>query len=380
MNSPLANHQRRPHRRLQFSLKLLLVLVLASGAGLGARWLRHKRRARIATELAAPVAPLLQYVPYYEPTVDVVSGRYGRTNLALCVLRRTGHVRGDSAHICAVLAHELERYRQLLVVAKALREFGAKGGDDHDVSNATFHVALVEAAIALEEDDAEKAGKKLSECLKLAKQYGDQRRQIVFSMNEIHLLSYPIRIVWSERISARQRADEAGYARALEAQARLLNDLIARLQTVSDKRQPDPLVEAARLARAWVRARLANAACDDTAETTAWRQASAAAKALRSIAPVNPPPNDPGGLFDISGDYWCGVAHPLLLSEPGLIFAESFHRGQSAAARVAQQAALAEYEALCREAAQRASGSVECPEFWECLHSLARLDQMAAGY
>ena len=126
-------------------------------------------------------------------------------------------------------------------------------------------------------------------------------------------------------------------------------------------------------------ARLANATGDGTAETTAWRNATAAAKALRSIAPDGPPPNDPGGLFRISDAYWCGVAHPLLLSEPGLILAEPFQRGQSGEARVAQQAAMAEYEALCGEAAQRANGS-ECPEFWESLHSLARLDQIEAGY
>ena len=187
------------------------------------------------------------------------------------------------------------------------------------------------------------------------------------------------RMAWLERVSARQRGDAAGFAHALEAQVRSLDELIVLLQAGAQKGQSDPLVEATRLARAWLRARLANAAGDGTAETTAWQDATAATKVLRSIAPDGRPTNDPGGLFRYRDAYWCGVANPLLLSEPGLVLAEAFQRGRSSDARVAQQAAMAEYEALCGEAAQRASGS-ECPEFWECLHSLARLDQIEAGY
>lgn len=371
-------------RPFQFSLKVLLVLVAvcSAAAWVGARWLQHQRRARMATALAVPATPLLQYVPYYEPTVDIHSGEYGRHNLAMCVLRRTGHIRGDSPHVFAALAKQLKTYRQLLVRIKVLHDEGMSGGADHNVSNAKFHIALVEAAIALEQGDANKAGKKLSLCLKLAKQRDDEETSWlpVFNENDVRPLANRIRRAWLERIAARQRGEKAGYVRALEAHIRLLDEVIGRFQAGGDTQKPDPLVEAGRVARAWLRARLANANGDSDAELTAWRDAAAAAKSLRSIAPGGPPPNDPRGIFDIRGPYWCGVAHPLLLSEPELILAEPFHRGRNGVVRAAQQAAMAEYEALCDEAAQRASGHLECPEFWECLHSLARLDQIEAGY
>lgn len=384
MNSPTADQQRWAHRRFQFSLAVFVVLVAVCGAaaGLGARRLQHQRRARMVTLLAAPAGPLLQYVPYYEPSADIVSGEYGRHDLAMCVLRRTGHVRGDSPGICAVLAKELKTYRHLFLAAKTLHEEGVNGGADYDVSNAMFHIALVAAAIAMEQDDAKEARKKLLQCLELAKQHDDEEmRQLpTISKNNLRPLANQIRMAWLERIAARQRDDEAGYARALEAHALLLDETIACFQAGGDTQKPEPLVEAARLARAWLRARLANADRDSDAELMAWRDATKAAKALRSMAPDGPPPNDPGGMFSIHDAYWCGVTHPLLLSEPGLILAEPFHRSRDGAVRVAQQAAMAEYEALCGEAADRASGHIECPEFWDCLHSLARLDQIEAGY
>ena len=204
MNSTFADQQRRPHRRFQFGLAALLALVLVCGAGGGlrARWLRHQRRVKLATQLAAPVSPLLQYVPYLMAEIDVVSGEYGRRNLALCVLRRTGHIQGDSPHICELLAEGLEGYRQDLVRVETLREAGAAGGADYDVSKAMFHIALVEATIALEQHDADDFAQKLTQCLKLAKQHDDETRQSIVSKNDVRPLTNRIRIAWLERISA----------------------------------------------------------------------------------------------------------------------------------------------------------------------------------
>jgi hypothetical protein len=381
MSSSSSSDPLPARRRFQFSLKalFLLVLICSVAAWFVSRRVIHARRVELATQLGAPADRLMSYVPYLQGEVDIVSGDYARKNMAICLLRRTGRMREDAPGIWNSLENQLTTYRHRIDQVEVLVEAGSRGGEGYEMTRAVFQIVLLEGALAIEHGDSAKADAKVSECVWLAKQYDDEVSQtLLVGEDALSRLASRILVAWAERIHARRCHNEANYIRALKDQSSLLERFIARLKTLSDQQDLDAGVYGAQLAHARVRARLAHSLGNDSAELAAWQDAAIKARTLRDISFQTWPPSDPGRIFGNRNDDWCGISYALLLSEPGLILAEAPQRARSLQACTAQQAALAEYEALCSDAVKKAA-TKDCPEFWECLESLAKLDLIEAG-
>lgn len=374
-----------PHRRrFQFTLAALFVTVFACSAAawLLAQRVRHAELVKWGAELSLPAPALAEYVPNGSGAPFILHGAdYGRINIAVCVFRRVAHVTQEARPLHAALTEQLQRYQDFAKAAELLHGLGAAGGEDDAVALAKLQIALTETALAWADDDKGLATRKLAQCVVAAQEFREaQQKQFDGgAVAGMHDAENAILETWMQRHLARAGGDEEGYTSALEDQLRLIDEFIVQLETYDGTRESGQLVHGALLARARVRSRLAHARDDDETELAAWNDVQAEASAIRDIEDRFMRRTELGMLFCGGSDYWCAINFSLFLSEPGLLLAEPPERARTRRARTAQQKALAEYELLLREAVKQAEGS-ECPEYWQCQHSLAELDLVEAGY